>query len=362
MAGVVVVNEPGAPPIPTPTNAPPAPTSTPAPPPPPPPAGTKSVSAANFVFAPVNLVIARGDTVRWTMDDAFPHTVTASDGSFDSGRLNQGQTFSRTFNQVGTFAYYCTLHGTANGGGMYGTVTVGEAGAPPPPTPTPLPPTAVPPTPTPLPAAPAGTYNVQSGNNSFTPRSLTIVAGETVRWAMADGKPHTVTASDNSWGSPELTSGTWSKTFSQAGTFTYYCQLHGGPDGSGMAGSVTVLPAGSAPPPAQPTPPPAPAANLRLMADLVGGPAADNASGRAQYQARNGAHTLSIELRDGPGSATLTVYVDGASLGALTLDDKGRGIFTLDSANGDTFAPIAAGARLEIKTSSGGLAASATLQ
>lgn len=71
-----------------------------------------------------DLTVQAGTTVTWTMDASFPHTVTADDGSFDSGRMSNGQSFSFTFDQPGEFPYYCTLHGGPGGTGMAGTVTV----------------------------------------------------------------------------------------------------------------------------------------------------------------------------------------------------------------------------------------------
>ena len=51
-----------------------------------------------------------GDTVTWNNDSSRQHTVTANDGSFDSGHLAVGDTYSRAFPSPGTFAYHCTLH------------------------------------------------------------------------------------------------------------------------------------------------------------------------------------------------------------------------------------------------------------
>jgi plastocyanin len=48
-----------------------------------------------------------------------PHTATASDGSFDSGNLNPGQSFSFTFATPGSFPYVCQYHA-----GMQGTIVV----------------------------------------------------------------------------------------------------------------------------------------------------------------------------------------------------------------------------------------------
>ena len=75
-------------------------------------------------FEAKELTVSAGTTVTWIMDASFPHTVTADDGSFDSGRMSNGQSFSFTFDQPGEFPYYCTLHGGTGGSGMAGTVTV----------------------------------------------------------------------------------------------------------------------------------------------------------------------------------------------------------------------------------------------
>ena len=70
-------------------------------------------------FQSGNLTVQVGDTVTWTNGDDMPHTVTAESGAFDSGNLNQGQTYTHTFETAGTFPYSCTYHPF-----MKGTVTV----------------------------------------------------------------------------------------------------------------------------------------------------------------------------------------------------------------------------------------------
>lgn len=58
------------------------------------------------------------------------HSVTADDGCFDSGDLNDShQSFSQTFNTAGTFLYHCRYHGGAGGVGMSGKVVVMAANA-----------------------------------------------------------------------------------------------------------------------------------------------------------------------------------------------------------------------------------------
>jgi len=69
-----------------------------------------SVQIKDFEFTPSKVTIKVGGTVTWTNEGASAHTVTADDGSFDSGQLQKGKTFSRTFDSAGTFSYHCSIH------------------------------------------------------------------------------------------------------------------------------------------------------------------------------------------------------------------------------------------------------------
>jgi plastocyanin len=82
------------------------------------------VNIQNSKFDPNPLTIPVGTTVRFVNNDSAAHTATADDGSFDSGNLNKGQDFTFTFDQAGTFAYYCTYHGGKGGVGMSATIVV----------------------------------------------------------------------------------------------------------------------------------------------------------------------------------------------------------------------------------------------
>jgi plastocyanin len=66
------------------------------------------VTMAGLKFQPAELVVDRGATVRFDNKDVAPHTVTAKDGSTDSGVLNPGQTFELTVEEP--FEYVCTIH------------------------------------------------------------------------------------------------------------------------------------------------------------------------------------------------------------------------------------------------------------
>jgi plastocyanin len=77
------------------------------------------VAIAGFAYEPVSLEVAVGTSVSWTNEDSTQHTVTAADGSFESGAIAQGEAFSHTFDAPGTFSYACRFHPT-----MQATVTV----------------------------------------------------------------------------------------------------------------------------------------------------------------------------------------------------------------------------------------------
>jgi LPXTG-motif cell wall-anchored protein len=86
-------------------------------------AATRSVSEVDFDFVPATITIAPGDTVVWTNNSGSPHTSTA--GSWDSGTMNPGASFSHTFSSTGSFPYHCDFHETL---GMVGTVVVQAGG------------------------------------------------------------------------------------------------------------------------------------------------------------------------------------------------------------------------------------------
>jgi len=78
-----------------------------------------TVTMRDIAFNPPQLEIPVGTTVTWTNAEAIPHTVTAADGSFDSGVLEEGGIFQQTFAEAGTFDYACAIHP-----GMTGTIRV----------------------------------------------------------------------------------------------------------------------------------------------------------------------------------------------------------------------------------------------
>jgi plastocyanin len=91
----------------------------------------EGVTIVDNAYQPKQVEVDPGTTVVWTQVGQLPHTVTADDGSFDSGEMGEGDTYSRTFQQPGSYPYYCAFHGAPGGEGMSGTVVVtGSPGGP----------------------------------------------------------------------------------------------------------------------------------------------------------------------------------------------------------------------------------------
>lgn len=89
-------------------------------------------------FVPDTLTIKVGETVTWITRGAIPHTTTADPAKarepayvrlpegaepWDSGLLTSGESWSRTFDVPGEYAYFCLPHQSA---GMLATLTVTE--------------------------------------------------------------------------------------------------------------------------------------------------------------------------------------------------------------------------------------------
>jgi plastocyanin len=70
----------------------------------------KGISIGFAAFATPRIDIIAGDAVRWSNDSARSHDVVAADGSFDSGRVFQGEAFAHRFTAAGTVSYFCSLH------------------------------------------------------------------------------------------------------------------------------------------------------------------------------------------------------------------------------------------------------------
>jgi plastocyanin len=91
---------------------------------------------AKMIFDPQIVTINAGDTISWSNPSFVTHTVTFDPGKaqtasdvvlpagvapFDSGSLEQDQTFTHQFTVKGTYKYVCKFHEAM---GMVGTVIV----------------------------------------------------------------------------------------------------------------------------------------------------------------------------------------------------------------------------------------------
>ena len=77
-----------------------------------------TIRIKNFAFDPASITVKVGSTVRWENKDSVPHRILFTDGA-DSTVLAATQSFSRKFDQAGTYDYSCTIHPS-----MQGTVIV----------------------------------------------------------------------------------------------------------------------------------------------------------------------------------------------------------------------------------------------
>ena len=190
------------------------------------------ISIQNFAFHPATLTILQGTRVTWMNLDSAPHSATSTDTpvAFDTGILSTGQTGSVTFNQPGTFQYFCKVHPR-----MRAQIVVQAAGA-----------TAS--TPVPLSARPAPakqrahkqkTIATAEVNDKyvFSPVKTTVAVGTKVVWMNKTDAPHTVTSQSAAWKFDrklgENQRVTW--VFHKAGTYQYLCKYH-----PGMVGTIVV--------------------------------------------------------------------------------------------------------------------------
>ena len=185
-----------------------------------------------------------GTTVTWTNQDGLPHTTTSGTpgdetGVWASDLLQRGDSFSFTFDQPGTFQYFCKVHPQT----MQATVTVVAPDGSTPATPTSAPATSVPPTATPEPAPKSITVDIKD----FILLDVQVPVGTKVTWINRDPFAHTATAGGpgdltGEWDSGSLSGGNqFSFTFNQVGSFAYFCTIH-----PSMTATVTVVESGSA--------------------------------------------------------------------------------------------------------------------
>jgi plastocyanin len=174
------------------------------------------IAIDNFQFGAANATVTVnvGDTVRWTNMDGDAHTVASGpswgvlDGRFGSGNLEPSDVYSVAFRRPGTFPYFCEYHPN-----MVSAIKV---------------------------VNPVKTVEVTVQNTRFgvNNESTSINVGDTVKWVWLNGVQHTVTSGTIDTSGIKHPDGTFngtltssltqfSFTFTNAGTFPYYCSPHG---------------------------------------------------------------------------------------------------------------------------------------
>ncbi|MEI7743769.1 MAG: plastocyanin/azurin family copper-binding protein, partial [Chloroflexota bacterium] len=329
MTGTIAVRTAGG------ATPPPPPPPTPAPKPTPvvtPPPGSGEVGIVDFAFNPGTVDVVAGTTVTWVNTGAALHTVTASDGSFDSGLVTAGGgRFSRRFAVPGTYPYLCALHPS-----MSGVVRVSGAGGATPPPP-------APPTPAPTPP-PVASGQLELRDFAFVPSSIRITPGTTVTWVNTGAAPHTVTERTGAFDSGILPRGArYSRSFPVAGTYQLLCSIH--PE---MHATLVVAAPGATPqPPATPAPvvTPAPGSGEVVIADFAFTP--DHLSvpvGTTVRWTNQGVAPHTVTARDGsfdsgflnhnevfsrtlttPGTIEYLCAIHPAMIGTVVVGDGGSG-------------------------------------
>jgi plastocyanin len=75
----------------------------------------RNVVVSQRRFNPPEIRAFPGQEILWTFQDGnTPHTVTADNNSFDSGRVTEGE-FRLAFSQPGTYSYHCSVHREMHG-------------------------------------------------------------------------------------------------------------------------------------------------------------------------------------------------------------------------------------------------------
>jgi len=75
------------------------------------PAGADAlVHLRQIALEPVEIRVSAGQSVAWLNHDPLVHTITADDGSWESGNMAPGATFLRRFDRPGRYPYHCLPH------------------------------------------------------------------------------------------------------------------------------------------------------------------------------------------------------------------------------------------------------------
>ena len=216
--------------------------------------GAPGCDTTNSCYLPNSLSIRVSDTVSWNNIDTAAHTVTSGtieggpDGVFDSSLFMSGNTFEFTFENAGTYPYFCMVHPWMTGEIIVTEINDMEVVSEPMPVPDVEPTVEIiiepEPTTQPLPETSPMTVNVsipqgsaapgcEETNSCYVPYEVKIATGGTVTWSNDDSAAHTVTAGHMPEGpsgvfdsSLFMAGNTFSHTFEKSGEYPYFCMVH----------------------------------------------------------------------------------------------------------------------------------------
>ncbi|MHA7734334.1 cupredoxin domain-containing protein [Nitrosopumilus sp. S6] len=183
-----------------------------------------SAEEGNPDYGPDAAVVQQGHVVEWINVDSVAHTATSSADfgeTFDTGLLGAGESFTldTTNLEIGEYEYFCIVHPW-----MVATLTIEGAKEP----------IKV--------VMPEGAALPEEGQIYYDPEVITVSVGDTILWDNADNTVHTVTSgippadATGVFDSEMMMAGdSFEFTFTEAGTFDYYCTFH-----PWMVGTVNV--------------------------------------------------------------------------------------------------------------------------
>ena len=146
-------------------------------------------------------VVPVGGTITWSNMGSQAHSVTATDGSFDTGLVDAGGSASLQFDTPGTFAYMCTPHPW-----MKGFVTV-----------------------TPFAQASSSMAMVEGSPSDINSWgfAVSVAAGQSVEWTNTGEQAHTVTSTAGAFDTGMVTPGSTAPlVFDTPGLYPYVCTPH----------------------------------------------------------------------------------------------------------------------------------------
>ena len=171
-------------------------------------------------FVPDTLTVKAGSTLQFANVGGKPHSLTADDGSFDTGIVTPGAEAGRfagtnasiTLKEPGTFKFHCDVHPQA----MTGTLTVTGT---PPAGPGPAPPSDA-----------ARQVSVDTVDFAFKPAEASVAPGGEVTWTNSGAAPHTATFDDVSLDTGNIAPGSSGKLTApdKPGSYSYKCKIHPG--------------------------------------------------------------------------------------------------------------------------------------